>query len=663
MSRPIEVIITSGGTISKLDDVRHIGNFSRGTTGSLIAEEFLKSGATVHYIHGREAKRPFRSSLVVDPTKPKDEEMERAARAYDEFSQYAANLHEYQIETFEEYFKTVKRLLTEGSPDVIVLAAAVGDYGGSGQEGKISSDEEFLRLELQRNPKVISLVKQWNPKVFQVGFKLLSRSSLDNLIEVAYQNGIKTHSNLTVANTLIDGDFKRRVAVFITPEKGLIPVSLSELAPRLVEVIHQRVSKSHYRTEVNTASNYATELSDEIAIFQYHTRRLWGLNLFEPYFEGSDKQFGFVATRVPSGGFLITSRGSNKRDIPLEDIVYVPEVDFESRTVYVNSSGKKASLNANVAAKIFQERPDINVILHAHVFPGVDNQTSTDYSPGTQEDVDEVLSYLRNEERIVELVNHGIISVGKDLDDVVATLDVEPAYMNFPELYDAIYHRFQQSTEFVDLVGRIVGHDETVLDLAAGTGDVSKALQERGYKNISLADKSDGMLRVARRKLGYVPTHVTSMRSMDLGQTYDAIVIRQAINYLMDYDSLVDGLRRMHEHLNEGGRLIFNAPNFNGNAEYGNRFFEYEHEDYNVKVREMNVVDGRVITHSQHCVLMKKDGSEIKKVYDLNRFGLFTAEEFTRALQEVGFQDIKLLGKGMANYVPESKTLYCVAIK
>ena len=43
MERKLEVLITSGGTISKIDDIRHIGNFSNGTTGALIAEEFLKN--------------------------------------------------------------------------------------------------------------------------------------------------------------------------------------------------------------------------------------------------------------------------------------------------------------------------------------------------------------------------------------------------------------------------------------------------------------------------------------------------------------------------------------------------------------------------------------------------------------------------------------------
>ncbi len=127
MSLDLTVIVTSGGTICKIDDIRHIGNFSRGTTGALIAEEFLRAGATVHYIHGREARRPFRGGLVVDPSRPIDEEMARARKAYQEFNVHASRLHEHPIETFDEYHDAVRKLLTEEPVDVIVLAAAVSD--------------------------------------------------------------------------------------------------------------------------------------------------------------------------------------------------------------------------------------------------------------------------------------------------------------------------------------------------------------------------------------------------------------------------------------------------------------------------------------------------------------------------------------------------------
>lgn len=664
MSNQLEVIVTSGGTISKIDDVRHIGNFSGGTTGALIAEEFLRSGATVHYVYGKGAKRPFKSSLVVDHLKSIDGEIERIRQAHKEYNEHAFRLHEYGIETFEEYYDTVKGLLTEKSADAIVLAAAVSDYGARTQSGKISSDLDTMQLELIRNPKVISSVKQWDPRVYQVGFKLLTDVSIDELIDVAYKNGIKTHSNLTVANTVLGGDFKQRATVMITPEKGLMPVSLRDLAPRLVEVVNQRVSKQHYRTEVTRDADYVSDMATEIAQFREDVQRLWQLNLFEPYFENSNMQFGFLASRVPQGGFLITSRGSDKRNMPVDDVVYVPEVDFDSRIVYVTSTGKKASLNANVAAKLFDEHSDVNVILHSHVFPGVENKTKVDYSPGTQEDVDEVANHLRGGHRIVELANHGIIALGKGLEDAIAELDIEPAYNNFPEFYDAIYARFQGSTEFVDLVSRVVNQDESILDLAAGTGEVTSQLLERGYKSIAMADRSAGMMDVADEKVGVdIPTFQTTMEQVDVDVdgAYDAIVVRQAINYLMSYDGLVAGFKAMRQTLNDGGRLVFNAPNYHGQSKYGKRDLEYDHEDFHVKVKEMNAVDGHIITHTQHCVLTRHDGSDIKKIYDMNRFGLFTADEFTRALHEAGFEDVKLLGKGLKDYTPDSRTLYCVA--
>jgi ribulose-5-phosphate 4-epimerase/fuculose-1-phosphate aldolase/ubiquinone/menaquinone biosynthesis C-methylase UbiE len=646
----LEVLVTSGGTISRIDDIRHIGNFSKGHTGSHIAEAFLHDGAIVHYVYSKGAKRPFREKLAINPENDFESELDKVKEAYGEFQKYQGNLYEHQIESFQDYYETVKNVLIKESIDVVVLAAAVSDYGVKKQEGKISSDFESLSLTLSQNPKVISRIKKCKPNVFQVGFKLLSGVGLDELIDVAYRHSIKNHSNLTVANT-INENFGKRSIVFITPEKGILPVSAKELAPRLVEVVNQRISKQHYRTKVDID----TTEHEQTNRFKQHVQKLWKLNLFEPYYKNSDMHFGFVAERVEDG-FLITSRGSNKKDMPLEDIVYVPKVDFDSRTVYVQSSGKKASLNANVAAKIFEEKPEINSIVHAHVFPGVENRTKTDYSPGTEEDVREVINHLGNE-KIVELVNHGIIAVGEDIDNVISTLDVEPAYTRFPGLYDIIYGRFQQSPDFVDLVAKTVKKDEFILDLAAGTGDVTSQLLKNGYKDICLADRSNGMLNVARSRID-VPVFNTSIEAMDLGIKFDAVVIRQAINYLMNYGNLVAGLRQIYAHLNPNGRLIFNAPNYTEGQNYGDKNYEYNAGGFHVKIREMNLIEGRVVTHTQNCVLIKQD--VIKKLYDLNRFGLFTKEEFEQALLEAGFRP-KFFGKGLHEYDTKSKALYCVA--
>ncbi|MEI7718473.1 MAG: phosphopantothenoylcysteine decarboxylase [archaeon] len=230
----LEVLITSGGTVAKIDDVRNLGNFSSGTTGSYIAEEFLKRGANIHYVYGKNAKRPFREELKMNPKKSLESEFARLALLYRGYQMFSPHLQEYPITTFEEYYERVKGILTQKKIDVVVLAAAVGDYGYSTQGGKLSSDEEKLTLEFVKNPKIISHVKEWNPQVYQVGFKLLSRVSEQELIETAYRHGIKNHSDLTVANTLEDGSFAKRKIFFITPEKEVAPVSERNLAFELV---------------------------------------------------------------------------------------------------------------------------------------------------------------------------------------------------------------------------------------------------------------------------------------------------------------------------------------------------------------------------------------------------------------------------------------------
>lgn len=240
----LEVLVTSGGTIAKIDDVRHLGNFSSGTTGSLIAEEFLRRGANVHYVYGKNAKRPLRESLKMNPTKPIEEELGRLSEAYVNFNAYRSHLEEYPITTFEEYYERVKGILTEKKMDVVVLAAAVGDYGYSAQNGKLSSDEDKLTLKFVRNPKIISLVKEWGPQVYQVGFKLLSRASEEELIETAYKHGVKNKSDLTVANTLVDGSFAKRKIFFVTPMKEVTPVSERNLAKELVERVLKNFQKS-----------------------------------------------------------------------------------------------------------------------------------------------------------------------------------------------------------------------------------------------------------------------------------------------------------------------------------------------------------------------------------------------------------------------------------
>lgn len=233
MKKQLEVLVTSGGTSSEIDDIRKITNSSTGYTGALIAEEFLRNGAKVRYLHAVNSVLPFARNLAVDYLKDLNEEIERIKPFYNEASKLSENLQTYSFDTFEQYFRRIQSLLL--TADVIVLSAAVSDYGAGKVSGKISSDKENLSIDFFQLPKVISLIKKWKPDIFQVGFKLLSDVSAQELIETAYKHGLKNNSDLTVANAKNNG--KLAFTMLITPGRQVIPVGRKELAQKLVQMV------------------------------------------------------------------------------------------------------------------------------------------------------------------------------------------------------------------------------------------------------------------------------------------------------------------------------------------------------------------------------------------------------------------------------------------
>jgi phosphopantothenate-cysteine ligase len=237
--KQLEVLITSGGTISRIDDVRHVGNFSSGTTGMQIAEAFLKAGHKVIYVYGKGSKRPFRERMKLNPSMRFDEEVDRLRRVYIEYYDNKDRLEEYRIETFQDYYDSLESLLKNRKIDVAVLAAAVSDYSATRQEGKISSDLDEMAIKMVRNPKVISKVKEWNPNLYLVGFKLLANVPKDELLRVAQEANRKNNADLTVANSIYPGKFVRKDLYFVSGN-NVEQVSEFKLAEKLVEEVEKR---------------------------------------------------------------------------------------------------------------------------------------------------------------------------------------------------------------------------------------------------------------------------------------------------------------------------------------------------------------------------------------------------------------------------------------
>ncbi|WP_169977407.1 phosphopantothenoylcysteine decarboxylase domain-containing protein [Tautonia rosea] len=204
-SRPWNVVVTGGGTIAPIDDVRHIANASTGRFSAAITEAWLDRGATVWHLHAPMAELPIRRHLsAIDLARPVEELRHDLETLADRWQVQRDRLHLVPLSkgTVAEYARTLEEVLRSKPVDVVMLAMAASDYEPIAASGKIGSEAEVLTIHCQRTQKVIQSVRDWAPQAFLVGFKLLSGSAESELIRAAEEAYRINRTDLTVANDL-----------------------------------------------------------------------------------------------------------------------------------------------------------------------------------------------------------------------------------------------------------------------------------------------------------------------------------------------------------------------------------------------------------------------------------------------------------------------------
>ena len=225
----MNILITSGGTSEKIDRVRSITNHSTGRLGKIIAETFLDKGDQVTLVTTPKAVRP-------------------AAHP---------NLTIVQIENVAELLETLEPLVH--THDVLIHAMAVSDYtpvymtgleavaassdmteflNKTNSESKISSQDDVQVLFLKKTPKIISLVKKWNPAIRLIGFKLLVNVTKEELLKTARASLIKNQAEIIVANDLTEISNQEHKAYLVGKETVTQAQSKEEIAQLLYLHIH-----------------------------------------------------------------------------------------------------------------------------------------------------------------------------------------------------------------------------------------------------------------------------------------------------------------------------------------------------------------------------------------------------------------------------------------
>lgn len=389
----MRILITAGGTIVKIDDVRHIGNFSTGSFPAKIADASLIKNHEVIYLHAKNAKIPTLSK----------------------------SLKLFEYETYDDYANQLKKILRKNNIDIIFLGAAVSDFGVKQYQGKISSSKKTMSIRLFRLPKIIKEVKRWSKKpLFQIGFKLLSGVDEKELVEVAYKSSLENNSDLTIANDLTKIKSGKREVILVTPEKGAIKLQEPDLAKKIVQFVEKRAQAQHFKTVLLPNKNVLKRFNKEIKVFKELCGLLNKQGLMPDFFKGSKSGHGSLALRVGGNSFLITARGSNKKNLQFDDVVLVKRVDWGRKEIVAEStSNKKASFNAVLVAKILENLPRVNAVVHTHSFKENAPTTKFAYTPGTLEYATKPINLFKKNTKVINLNNHGLVAVGSDLKETV----------------------------------------------------------------------------------------------------------------------------------------------------------------------------------------------------------------------------------------------------
>ena len=198
----MKILITSGGTKVPIDRVRSITNMSHGTFGSRIADAFFNEGLET-FRTGNEYGNPIEKITFF---MAKGSKVPNAQRINEENFEDGYMPIEYaEYSTFDDYKNGIEELLKKETYDIIVVAAAVSDYGVANYyDGKYRSREDDMCIKLVKLPKVLPIMRKLAPNATICGFKLLVDSTEDELLDAMRRQILESDVDLVIGNDLRD---------------------------------------------------------------------------------------------------------------------------------------------------------------------------------------------------------------------------------------------------------------------------------------------------------------------------------------------------------------------------------------------------------------------------------------------------------------------------
>ena len=203
--------------------------------------------------------------------------------------------------------------------------------------------------------------------------------------------------------------------------------------------------------------------------------------------------------------------------------------------------------------------------------------------------------------------------------------------------YDALYHFVDYpmaARQLHELIQRHAPGASTLLDVGCGTGQHLQQFQQ--HYDVEGLDLDGQLLDVARRRCPGVSFHEASMVDFSLPRRFDVVTcLFSAIGYVQTVENMRAAVATMARHLNPGGLLLV-EPWFEPDRYWTDTITANHVDQPDLKVEWMYTSkrEGDVSVLDIHYLVGTAD--RVEHLVEEHRIGLFTREETTRAMADVG---------------------------
>lgn len=199
----------------------------------------------------------------------------------------------------------------------------------------------------------------------------------------------------------------------------------------------------------------------------------------------------------------------------------------------------------------------------------------------------------------------------------------------------------EEATFFLGLFTQgIPSPDRTLLELGSGGGN-NAFYMKSAFKGVMLVDLAEEMLGMSRTLNPECEHRQGDMRDVRLNQTYDAVFIHDAIDYMTNLDDLRLAIQTAWVHCRAGGMLVL-APDhvresFEPSTEHGGedgedgRALRYLEWSYDPDENDTTyLTDYIVVTHEA--------GQPTQVSAEQHELGIFPVSDWLEVMGEVGFE-------------------------